>query len=102
MDCHVVDELDKGLSHLFAVVCCGFAGGQEPEVDISFDLKDESQGITTPCDSSVLESKRIADSGVVLCEIFLPELKPGPYSLRINVSDQKGKIYQSTQTFRAK
>lgn len=98
----LVNELDKDLSSLFVVIRCDFVEGQEPEIDISFDIKDESLGKTITCDNSVLESERIADSSIVLCEIFLPELKPGSYSLIINVSDLKGKIYQSTQKIRVK
>lgn len=99
----LVEELDKGISKLFAVVRSSIFNIKEPEIELSVYLIDHSKREKTQLSFSILSSKNKGETDILLMEIEMPELKPGRYSLEIGAEELSTKSEsKATRNFTVK
>jgi len=94
----LVDDIDKDVSKLLAVVRCAVADIQKPEVNITAHLVEKESGKMTELSLSILNSKREEMTDILLLEILLPELKPGEYAIESIAEEASSKQKSKTST----
>ncbi len=85
----LIHELDKNVSKLHAVLRCSIIGIQEPVVDISANLIENTSGEKESLSFSILSTEKKEETDILLLELELPELKPGEYSIEIIAEEEK-------------
>jgi VWFA-related protein len=99
----LVDEIDKDVSKLLAVVRCAVADIQKLEVNMTAHLIDKESGKTIELPLSILTSEGKEKTDILLLEIHLPELKSGEYTIEITAEEANSKQRSQTKTgFRVK
>ncbi len=99
----LVNEIDKDVSKLLAVVRCAVADIQKPEVNVKAYLVEKESGKTTELPLSILTSEREEKTDILLLEIQLPEWKPGEYAIDMIAEEASSKQRSQTKTiFRVK
>ncbi|UCE22403.1 MAG: VWA domain-containing protein [Candidatus Aminicenantes bacterium] len=94
----LIDEIDRNVSKLLAVVRCSVADIQKPEVNITAHLFEKESGNKTELPFSILNSERKEKTDVLLLEIHLPELKPGDYAIEMIAEEKNSKQRSQTKT----
>jgi VWFA-related protein len=86
-------ELPAGSPKVYAMVVCGLGDISEPELELSFFLKEDPSGEEIPIPHSVLSAKPYSrDEGekswlALLSQLEFSGLKPGPYILKVTARE---------------
>lgn len=84
----LVEEVDRGISSLLAVVRLSIIDIPDHEIEFSVHLfNPASQEKVQLTNSFILSNKNIEGTEVLLLEIQLPELEPGDYSIEITADE---------------
>ena len=76
---------------------------QDPDIELTAFLFDYELTEKTPLPLSILASEKQKETDVLLCELQLPEMKPGKYFIKIAAEERKtGAKAETSQTFRVK
>lgn len=84
----LIEDLEQGISNLFAEVRCFIYNTKEPDVELSVYLIDHSTGEKIPLSFSFLSSKNEGDLYILFLEFEMPELESGSYSIEI-IAEEK-------------
>jgi len=100
----VVEEVDRGINKLLAVLRLSIIDAQESEIEISAHLIDYSSNQKIPLhNTSIHAAEKREGIDVLLIEFQLPELEAGEYSLEIIVEEMTTQEKsQVSRTFRVK
>jgi len=98
----LVDEVDREISSLLAVVRISIIDIPEHEIDFSFHLNNHSSHEKVLLsDCFILSNENIERTEVLLIEIQLPELEPGDFSIEIIADEMTTQARsQVTQNFK--
>jgi len=99
----LVGDLEQGTPKLLAVVRSSVVDIQDPDIELTAFLFDYELTEKTPLPLSILASEKQKETDVLLCELQLPEMKPGKYFIKIAAEERKtGAKAETSQTFRVK
>jgi len=97
----LVEDLEQGISNLFAEVRCFIYNTIEPDVELSVYIIDHSTGEKVPLSFSFLSSKNLGELYILFLEFEMPELNPGDYSIEIIAEETITKSKsQATRNFK--
>jgi hypothetical protein len=95
----LVEEVDRGILKLLAVLRLSIVDVQESEIEISAHLINHSSNKKIPLpNSSILNSENREGIEVLLVEFLLPELEAGRYSIEMTAEEMTTK--EKSQTTR--
>jgi len=86
-------ELPAGSPKVYAMVVCGLGDISEPELELSFFLKEDPSGEEIPIHHSVLSAKPYSRGEgekswlAFLSQLEFSDLKPGPYILKVTARE---------------
>ena len=99
----LVGDLEQGVTKLLAVVHSSVKDIQDPDIELTAFLFDYEMTEKTPLPFSILASEKQKETDVLLCELQLPEMKPGQYFIKIAAEERKtGAKAETSQIFRVK
>jgi VWFA-related protein len=99
----LVQNLEQGKDRLLGILRCSVRDIEEPNVEISIYLNQQSTEQKDLLPFSIISSEREEEADILLLEIELPELEPGDYSLEFTAREATtGLESQVTQAFRVK
>ncbi len=99
----LVGNLEQGTPKLLAVVLSAVKDIPNPDIELTAFLFDYEMTEKTPLPFSILASERQNGTDVLLCELQLPEIKPGEYFIKITAEEMKtGTKAETSQSFRVK
>jgi hypothetical protein len=87
----LIGELEQGVSPLFAVLRCIWAGAQEPEIQVSAWIIPEGSDKKMPLACHILSGIPQEEADVLFLEIEVLELQPGKYLLYLLAEDTETK-----------
>jgi len=98
----LVEEADRGIEKLLAVLRLSIIDVQESEIEISAHLIDHSSNEKIPLsDYSIHSAENREGIDVLLIEFLLPELEAGKYSIEIIAEEMATKAKsQTTRNFK--